>query len=195
MEFRIEKDTMGEVHVPADKYWGAQTQRSIENFQIAQDINKMPREIIRAFAYLKKAAALTNVDAGVLDKSKSDLIGKVCDEILDGKLDNEFPLVVWQTGSGTQSNMNVNEVVAFRAHVFRGGTLTDKEKFLHPNDDVNKSQSSNDTFPTAMHIAAYKMLVETTIPGIEKLRDTLAEKSRAYMHVVKIGRTHFMDAT
>ncbi|PUZ27748.1 fumarase, class II [Chitinophaga costaii] len=195
MDFRIEKDTMGEVHVPVDAYYGAQTQRSIENFKIAQDINRMPKEIIRAFAYLKKAAALTNVDAGVLSKEKSDLIGRVCDEILDGKLDKEFPLVVWQTGSGTQSNMNVNEVVAYRAHVINGGKLTDKDKVIHPNDDVNKSQSSNDTFPTAMHIAAYKMLVEVTIPGITKLRNTLAEKAKQYMHVVKIGRTHFMDAT
>lgn len=186
---------MGEVQVPVNAYYGAQTQRSIENFKIAQDINRMPKEIIRAFAYLKKAAALTNLDAGVLPKEKSDLIGQVCDEILEGKLDNEFPLVVWQTGSGTQSNMNVNEVVAYRAHVLHGGQLTDKDKFVHPNDDVNKSQSSNDTFPTAMHIAAYKMLVETTIPGIKKLRDTLAKKAEAFKHVVKIGRTHFMDAT
>ncbi|POY39141.1 class II fumarate hydratase [Solitalea longa] len=195
MEYRIEKDTMGEVQVPAEKFWGAQTQRSIENFQIAQDINKMPKEIVKAFAYLKKAAALTNLDAGVLPKEKSDLIGKVCDEILEGKLDEQFPLVVWQTGSGTQSNMNVNEVVAYRAHVLNGGQLTDKDKVLNPNDDVNKSQSSNDTFPTAMHIAAYKMLIETTIPGITKLRDTLAAKAEAFKHVVKIGRTHFMDAT
>src|SRR5215208_4833498 len=161
-EYRIEKDTMGEVKVPADAYYGAQTQRSIENFKIAQDINKMPREIIRAFAYLKKAAAITNYEAGVLPKEKSELIAKVCDEIIEGKLDDYFPLVVWQTGSGTQSNLNV------------------KEKVLHPNDDVNKSQSSNDTFPTAMHIAAYKMLVEVTLPGIEKLRNTLAEKSRQF---------------
>ena len=195
MEFRIEKDTMGEVQVPVNAYYGAQTQRSIDNFKIAQDINKMPKEIIRAFAYLKKAAALTNLDAGVLPKEKSDLIGQVCDEILEGKLDAEFPLVVWQTGSGTQSNMNVNEVVAYRAHVINGGQLTDKDKVIHPNDDVNKSQSSNDTFPTAMHIAAYKMLVEVTIPGIRKLRNTLAQKSQDFMHVVKIGRTHFMDAT
>lgn len=195
MDYRIEKDTMGEVKVPSHVYWGAQTQRSIENFQIAQDINKMPKEIIRAFAYLKKAAALTNLDAGVLSKEKSDLIGQVCDEILEGKLDDQFPLVVWQTGSGTQSNMNVNEVIAYRGHVIKGGQLTDKEKFLHPNDDVNKSQSSNDTFPTAMHIAAYKILSEITIPGITKLRDTLAEKSKQFMNVVKIGRTHFMDAT
>ena len=195
MEYRIEKDTMGEVKVPMNAYFGAQTQRSIDNFKIAEDINRMPKEIIKAFAYLKKAAALTNFDAAILSKEKSDLIGLVCDEILTGKLDNEFPLVVWQTGSGTQSNMNVNEVVAYRGHVINGGKLTNKEKFLHPNDDVNKSQSSNDTFPTAMHIAAYKILIETTIPGIEKLRDTLTAKSKAYMHVVKIGRTHFMDAT
>ncbi len=195
MEYRIEKDTMGEVKVPANAYYGAQTQRSIDNFKIAQDINKMPKEIIQAFAYLKKAAAITNLEAGVLPKNKAALIGKVCDEILKGKLDDYFPLVVWQTGSGTQSNMNVNEVVAYRGHVLKGGSLTDKEKFLHPNDDVNKSQSSNDTFPTAMHIAAYKILVETTIPGIKKLRDTLAKKSKQYMKVVKIGRTHFMDAT
>ncbi len=195
MEFRIEKDTMGEVKVPANAYFGAQTQRSIDNFKIAQDINKMPREIIMAFAYLKKAAALTNNELGVLNDEKTKLIGQVCDEILTGKLDKEFPLVVWQTGSGTQSNMNVNEVVAYRAHVLNGGQLTDKTKAVHPNDDVNKSQSSNDTFPTAMHIAAYKMLMELTIPGIQKLRDTLAQKSKDFMHIVKIGRTHFMDAT
>src|SRR3989442_1646611 len=195
MEFRIEKDTMGEVKVPADAYYGAQTQRSIDNFKIAQDINKMPREIIRAFAYLKKAAALTNLEAGVLSKEKAELIGKVCDEILEAKLDEYFPLVVWQTGSGTQSNMNVNEVIAYRGHVLNGGKLEDKEKFLHPNDDVNKSQSSNDTFPTAMHIAAYKILLKVTIPGIAKLRNTLADKTKEFMRVVKIGRTHFMDAT
>ena len=195
MEYRIEKDTMGEVKVPVDAYYGAQTQRSIDNFKIARDINKMPKEIIRAFAYLKKAAAITNLEAGILSKEKADLIGKVCDEILEEKLDDQFPLVVWQTGSGTQSNMNVNEVIAYRGHVLQGGKLSDKEKFLHPNDDVNKSQSSNDTFPTAMHIAAYKILAEITIPGIEKLRNTLAEKSGQFMNVVKIGRTHFMDAT
>ena len=195
MNYRIEKDTMGEVKVPADALYGAQTQRSVENFKIAQDINKMPKEIIKAFAYLKKAAALTNLEAGALSKEKSDLIGKVCDEILEGKLDEYFPLVVWQTGSGTQSNMNVNEVIAYRGHVLNGGQLTDKEKFLHPNDDVNKSQSSNDTFPTAMHIAAYKILDGSVIPAIEKLRDTLKEKSKRYMKVVKIGRTHCMDAT
>jgi len=195
MEYRIEKDTMGEVKVPMAAYFGAQTQRSIDNFKIAEDINKMPKEIIKAFAYLKKAAAITNFEAGVLPKEKSLLIGKVCDEILEGKLDEYFPLVVWQTGSGTQSNMNVNEVIAYRGHVINGGKLEDVEKTLHPNDDVNKSQSSNDTFPTAMHIAAYKILIEVTIPGIEKLRNTLEAKSREFMHVVKIGRTHFMDAT
>ena len=169
MEYRIEKDTMGEVKVPATAYYGAQTQRSIENFRIAQDINKMPKEIIRAFAYLKKAAAVTNFDAGVLSREKCELISKVCDEILLGTLDKEFPLVVWQTGSGTQSNMNVNEVIAYRGHVLNGGKLTDKEKVLHPNDDVNKSQSSNDTFPTAMHIAAYKILSDLTLPALEDL--------------------------
>ncbi len=195
MDFRTEKDTMGPVQVPANVYWGAQTQRSIENFKIAQDINRMPREIIRAFAYLKKAAALTNRDAGVLPQDKCDLIGRVCDEILAGQLADQFPLVVWQTGSGTQSNMNVNEVVAYRAHVLNGGSLLDEKKVIHPNDDVNKSQSSNDTFPTAMHIAGYQTLMEVTIPGITKLRNTLTTKSQAFMHVVKIGRTHFMDAT
>jgi fumarate hydratase class II len=195
MKYRIEKDTMGEVQVPAEALYGAQTQRSIENFRIAQDINRMPKEIIRGFAYLKKAAAITNMEAGLLSAEKSALICQVCDEILQGKLDDSFPLVVWQTGSGTQSNMNVNEVIAYRGHVLQGGQLSDKEKFLHPNDDVNKSQSSNDTFPTAMHIAAYKMLEEVTIPGLQKLRDTLQAKSRQYMKVVKIGRTHFMDAT
>ncbi len=195
METRIEKDTMGEVKVPAEAYYGAQTQRSIENFKIAQDINKMPKEIIQAFAYLKKAAAITNFDSGVLSKEKCELISKVCDEILAGKLINEFPLVVWQTGSGTQSNMNVNEVIAYRAHVLSGGKLTDKEKVLHPNDDVNKSQSSNDTFPTAMHIAAYKILNDLTLPAIENLKNTLVAKAKEFMNVVKIGRTHFMDAT
>ena len=195
MDYRIEKDTMGEVKVHAHAYYGAQTQRSIDNFKIARDINRMPKEIITAFAYLKKAAAVTNAEAGVLPQEKATLIGKACDEILAGKLDEYFPLVVWQTGSGTQSNMNVNEVIAYRGHVLNGGKLEDKEKFLHPNDDVNKSQSSNDTFPTAMHIAAYKILAEITIPGIQKLRDTLAVKSKAFMQVVKIGRTHFMDAT
>ncbi|MFM7838352.1 MAG: class II fumarate hydratase [Chitinophagaceae bacterium] len=195
MTYRIEKDTLGEVQVPASAYYGAQTQRSIENFKIAQDINRMPKEIIRAFAYLKKAAALTNLEAGGLSKEKCQVIVQVCDEILSGTLDDYFPLVVWQTGSGTQSNMNVNEVIAFRGHVLKGGSLTDKEKFLHPNDDVNQSQSSNDTFPTAMHIAAYKILMEVTLPGLTLLRDALAVKSKAFMKVVKIGRTHFMDAT
>lgn len=186
---------MGEVKVPAEKYWGAQTQRSLMNFKIGGEHMKMPMEIIRAFAILKKSAAETNTELGVMDKSKSDLIGQVCDEILAGKLDDQFPLVVWQTGSGTQSNMNSNEVIANRAHVINGGSLTDDKKAIHPNDDVNKSQSSNDTFPTAMHIAGYKMLVETTIPKVEKLRDTLAQKVEAFKDVVKIGRTHFMDAT
>jgi len=195
MEYRIEKDTMGKVEVPADVYWGAQTQRSILNFPIAQDINKMPKEIIRAFAYLKKAAANTNFEAGILPEDKKNLIGQVCDEILAGKLDDQFPLVVWQTGSGTQSNMNCNEVVAYRAHVINGGDLMDETKYIHPNDDVNKSQSSNDTFPTAMHIAAYKILTEVTIPGITKLRNTLHAKAKEFKNVVKIGRTHFMDAT
>jgi fumarate hydratase class II len=195
MEYRIEKDTMGKVEVPANVYWGAQTQRSIMNFPIAQDINKMPKEIIRAFAYLKKAAANTNFEAGVLPEDKKNLIGQVCDEILAGDLDEQFPLVVWQTGSGTQSNMNCNEVVAYRAHVLNGGNLLDETKYVHPNDDVNKSQSSNDTFPTAMHIAAYKILMEITIPGITKLRNTLDAKAKEFKNVVKIGRTHFMDAT
>lgn len=195
MLYRIEKDTMGEVQVPLNAIYGAQTQRSIDNFRIAQDINRMPKEIIEAFAYLKKAAALTNFDCKVLPKDKCDLIGKVCDEILEGKHADAFPLVVWQTGSGTQSNMNMNEVIAYRGHVLQGGKLKDKEKFLHPNDDVNKSQSSNDTFPTAMHIAAYKILIETTLPGITALRNTFEKKSKKYMNVVKIGRTHFMDAT
>lgn len=195
MEYRIEKDTMGEVKVPSDAYYGAQTQRSIDNFKIAKNISRMPEEVIMAFAYLKKAAALTNQEAGVLTSSKCELITKVCDEILDGKLKDSFPLVVWQTGSGTQTNMNVNEVIANRGHVLNGGKLTDHEKILLPNDDVNKSQSSNDTFPTAMHIAAYQILAGLTIPAIRQLRDTLELKSRAFMNVVKIGRTHFMDAT
>jgi fumarate hydratase class II len=193
MEFRKEKDSIGYIDVPADKYWAAQTQRSSENFRIGG--HTMPKEIIRSFAILKKAAAMTNQEAGVLPADKAEAIAAVCDENLAGKLDDQFPLVVWQTGSGTQSNMNVNEVVANRAHVLKGGKLTDEKKFLHPNDDVNKSQSSNDTFPTAMHIAAYQMLMETTIPGIEALRDTLDAKSKEFMDVVKIGRTHFMDAT
>lgn len=194
MEFRIEKDTMGEVKVPADKYWGAQTERSRNNFKIGPE-GSMPKEVIYAFAYLKKAAAHANCDLGVLSAEKRDLISSVCDEILEGKLDQEFPLVIWQTGSGTQSNMNANEVIAYRAHVMNGGKLTDEPKVLHPNDDVNKSQSSNDTYPTAMHIAAYKMVTETTLPGIKTLRDTLAKKGEAYKDIVKTGRTHFMDAT
>ncbi|MHA7129499.1 class II fumarate hydratase [Algoriphagus namhaensis] len=195
MSIRIEKDTMGPVEVPADKYWGAQTQRSINNFKIGGEKNQMPIEIIRAFAILKKAAAQTNAELGVLAQEKADSISQVCDEILAGKLDDQFPLVVWQTGSGTQSNMNSNEVIAYRAHVLLGGSLEDAVKKIHPNDDVNKSQSSNDTFPTAMHIAAYKMVMETTIPGVEKLRNTLHSKAEAFKDVVKIGRTHFMDAT
>ena len=193
MKTRIEHDTMGSVEVPAEKYWGAQTQRSLQNFKIGD--GTMPIEIIRAFAILKKAAAFTNRDLGVLSAEKADLIGKVCDEILAGKLDDQFPLVVWQTGSGTQSNMNTNEVVSNRAHVLAGGKLGEGKSPVHPNDDVNKSQSSNDTFPTAMSIAAYKMVVETTIPGIEKLRATLYAKAEAFKDIVKIGRTHLMDAT
>lgn len=193
MEFRKEKDSIGYIDVPADKYWAAQTQRSLQNFKIGG--HRMPVEVIRAFAILKKAAAYANQDAGVLSAEKAELISHVCDEILEGKLDDQFPLVVWQTGSGTQSNMNVNEVIANRGHVLNGGSLNDAQKALHPNDDVNKSQSSNDTFPTAMHISAYQILVETTIPGLEALRDTLKAKSEAFMDVVKIGRTHFMDAT
>ena len=194
MSYRIEKDTMGEVKVPSEKYWGAQTERSRNNFKIGQSAS-MPLEIVYGFAYLKKAAAHANCELGVLSKEKRDLISAVCEEILQGKLDGEFPLVVWQTGSGTQSNMNTNEVIANRAHVLNGGSLEDDNKIIHPNDDVNKSQSSNDTFPTGMHIAAYKMIVEITIPGIIKLRDTLAKKSEDFMSVVKIGRTHLMDAT
>ncbi len=194
MEFRIEHDTMGNVKVPADKYWGAQTERSRNNFRIGTEAS-MPKEIIYAFAILKKAAAQTNFELGILSSEKRDLISTVCNEILEGKLDDQFPLVIWQTGSGTQSNMNVNEVIANRAHVLTGGKLTDENKVLHPNDDVNKSQSSNDTFPTTMHIAAYKMAAEVTLPGIQKLRDTLSQKSEAFMSVVKTGRTHFMDAT
>jgi fumarate hydratase, class II len=193
MKVRIEKDTMGNVEVPADVYWGAQTQRSKDNFKIGDGF--MPIEIIHAFAYLKKAAAITNFELGVLPKEKSDLISQVCDEILTGSLDNQFPLVVWQTGSGTQSNMNVNEVISNRAHVLAGGVLGEGKSPVHPNDDANKSQSSNDTFPTAMHIAAYKILMEVTIPGIKHMRDALAVKSAAFMDIVKIGRTHLMDAT
>lgn len=193
MSFRTEKDTMGPVQVPAEKYWGAQTQRSKENFTIGGQL--MPKEVIKAFAILKKAAAYTNNELGVLPKDKAEIIGKVCEEILKGELDDHFPLVVWQTGSGTQSNMNVNEVIANRAHVILGGNLMDEKKKIHPNDDVNKSQSSNDTFPTAMHIAAYKLIVEETLPKILVLRNTLNEKAKAFKEVVKIGRTHLMDAT
>ncbi len=193
MKYRTEKDSIGPVKVPADVYWGAQTQRSKENFKIGGQ--KMPIEIIRAFAILKKAAALTNAELGVLPKTKAQLIGKVCDEIQKGLLDDHFPLVVWQTGSGTQSNMNLNEVIANRGHVMKGGKLTDTKKYLHPNDDVNKSQSSNDTFPTAMSIAAYSYLVENTIPALEELQEALAAKAKAFQGVVKIGRTHLMDAT
>ncbi len=193
MSFRKEKDSLGYVDVPAEAYWGAQTQRSIQNFKIGGQ--RMPKEVIRAFAVLKKAAAITNAELGALPAEKRDLIARVCDEILAGQLEDQFPLVVWQTGSGTQSNMNANEVIAYRAHVLTGGQLTDEQKVLNPNDDVNKSQSSNDTFPTAMHIAAYQKLVEVTIPGVEHLRDALRAKAEAYMDVVKIGRTHFMDAT
>ncbi len=194
MNYRIEKDTMGEVKVSQEKYWGAQTQRSRNNFKIGAAAS-MPLEVIYGFAYLKKAAAHTNCKLGVLSSDKRDLISKVCDEILEGKHDDQFPLVIWQTGSGTQSNMNTNEVIANRAHVINGGSLEDTAKTIHPNDDVNKSQSSNDTFPTGMHIAAYKMLIETTIPGVEQLRNTLESKSKEFMNVVKIGRTHLMDAT
>ena len=194
MKFRIEKDTMGSVKVPADKYWGAQTERSRNNFKIGSAAS-MPLEIVYGFAYLKKAAAFTNTELGVLDAGKRDLIATVCDEILEGKLDDQFPLVVWQTGSGTQSNMNVNEVIANRAHEISGKIIGEGEKTIQPNDDVNKSQSSNDTFPTGMHIACYKKIVETTIPGIEQLRNTLQKKSEDFKDVVKIGRTHLMDAT
>ncbi|MBM3430860.1 MAG: class II fumarate hydratase, partial [Bacteroidetes bacterium] len=188
MNFRIEKDTMGEVNVPADKYWGAQTERSRNNFQIGPE-GSMPLEIVHAFAYLKKAAAHANFELGVLNSDKKELISKVCDEILTGMHDQEFPLVVWQTGSGTQSNMNCNEVIANRGHVLTGGSLLDDEKVLNPNDDVNKSQSSNDTYPTAMHIAAYKITVENTLPGLKHLRNVLQEKVVAFRDVVKTGRT------
>ena len=194
MDYRIEHDTMGEVKVPADKYWGAQTERSRHNFKIGPEAS-MPQEVIEGFAYLKKAAAFTNCDAGVLSVEKRDLIAAVCDEILEGKHQDQFPLVVWQTGSGTQSNMNINEVISNRAHVLAGGTLGEGKSLIHPNDDVNKSQSSNDTFPTGMHIAIYKKLIETTIPGVELLRDTMETRSKEFWKVVKIGRTHLMDAT
>ncbi|MFN8417179.1 MAG: class II fumarate hydratase [Cytophagaceae bacterium] len=195
MSFRIEKDTMGEVQVPEHRYWGAQTQRSMDNFKIGNASTRMPIEIIYAYAIVKKATAVTNFEAGVLSKEKMELIAQVCDEILSGKLNEEFPLVVWQTGSGTQTNMNVNEVIANRAHVLTGGNLTDVIKVLHPNDDVNKSQSSNDSFPTTMHIAAYDMLVCVTLPGLKQLQQTLEQKSIAFKDIVKIGRTHLMDAT
>jgi fumarate hydratase, class II len=194
MTYRIETDTMGEVQVPSDKYWGAQTERSRNNFRIGPEAS-MPKEIIYAFGYLKKAAAHANHELGVLTKDKREAISAVCDEIIAGKLDAEFPLVIWQTGSGTQSNMNVNEVIANRAHVLAGNKLGEGKTAIHPNDDVNKSQSSNDTFPTAMHIAAYKQVVEVTLPGMQQLRDSLQRKSNAYMGIVKTGRTHFMDAT
>ena len=194
MKYRIEQDTMGEVKVPAQRYWGAQTQRSKDNFRIGEE-SSMPLEIIYAFAYLKKAAAYTNCKLGILSAEKRDLISKVCDEIIQGDHNDEFPLVIWQTGSGTQSNMNINEVIANRAHVLNGGRLEDTQKIIHPNDDVNKSQSSNDTFPTGMHIASYKIIIERTIPAIEKLRGILDSKAQEFMKVVKIGRTHLMDAT
>jgi len=194
MNYRTEKDTMGEVQVPADKLWGAQTERSRNNFKIGSPAS-MPLEVVYGFAYLKKAAAYTNCELGVLSEEKRDLIGRVCDEILEGMHDDQFPLVIWQTGSGTQSNMNVNEVIANRAHQLAGNTIGKGDKTLQPNDDVNKSQSSNDTFPTGMHIAAYKKLIETTLPGVEQLHDTLVKKSKDFSSCVKIGRTHLMDAT
>ena len=194
MSFRIEHDTMGEVQVPSDKYWGAQTERSRNNFKIGPEAS-MPKEIIHAFGYLKKAAALANTELGVLSAEKAKLIADACEEVIAGSLDDQFPLVIWQTGSGTQSNMNANEVIANRAHVLNGGSLGDDNKVLHPNDDVNKSQSSNDTYPTAMHIAAYKQAMEVTIPGLEKLRNTLNKKAGEFSDIVKTGRTHFMDAT
>ena len=194
MDHRIEKDTLGEVKVPANAYWGPQTERSRLNFKIGA-VASMPLEIIYGFAYLKKAAAYTNFDSGVLDQKKRDLIAKVCDEIIEGKLDDQFPLVIWQTGSGTQSNMNVNEVISNRAHVLEGNKLGEGNKTLAPNDDVNKSQSSNDTFPTGMHIAAYKKVIEITLPGLEKLKNALSKKSKSFQSIVKIGRTHLMDAT
>ena len=195
MQYRTESDSLGQVPVPANHYWGAQTQRSYQNFPIGTSGDQMPDAIIDGFAYLKKAAAQVNYEAGLLTKAKADLISRVCDEILEGQLRDEFPLVVWQTGSGTQSNMNVNEVIANRGHVLNGGSLEDGEKALHPNDDVNKSQSSNDTFPTAMHIAAYRLTHQNTLGGLRQLRNTLNEKAQAFQEVVKIGRTHFMDAT
>ncbi|MBL6730123.1 MAG: class II fumarate hydratase [Bacteroidia bacterium] len=193
MDYRIEKDSIGDIQVPSDKYWAAQTQRSLENFKIGDQ--RMPIEIIRAFAVLKKCAAMTNHELGVLSEEKMQLISQVCDEIVAGDLDDQFPLVIWQTGSGTQSNMNVNEVIANRGHVLSGGKLSDENKVLHPNDDVNKSQSSNDTFPTAMSIAVYKQMVDFSIPGLQVLKDSFKKKARDFKDVVKIGRTHFMDAT
>jgi fumarate hydratase, class II len=194
-KYRIEKDSIGEIKVPVEVYWGPQTQRSLENFKIGGENQKMPVEIIKAFGYLKKAAAMANNELGVLSKDKTELICEVCNEIIAGKLNDQFPLVIWQTGSGTQTNMNVNEVIANRAHVISGGKLTDDIKVLHPNDDVNKSQSSNDTFPTAMTIAVYKQVVEFTLPGLQALKTSIKHKSREYKDVIKIGRTHFMDAT
>ena len=194
MEYRIEKDTMGEVKVPSNKYWGAQTERSRNNFKIGP-VASMPLDVVYGFAYLKKAAAYANFELGVLSEEKRDRIAQVCDEILEGKHDDQFPLVIWQTGSGTQSNMNVNEVIANRAHELAGKKIGEGEKTIQPNDDVNKSQSSNDTFPTGMHIAAYKKIVEVTIPGITQLRNTLDKKAKEFAKVVKIGRTHLMDAT
>jgi fumarate hydratase class II len=193
MDYRIERDSIGDIQVPSDKYWAAQTQRSLENFKIGDQ--RMPIEIIRAFAVLKKCAAMTNHELGVLSEEKMQLISQVCDEIVAGDLDDQFPLVIWQTGSGTQSNMNVNEVIANRGHVLSGGKLSDENKVLHPNDDVNKSQSSNDTFPTAMSIAVYKQMVDFSIPGLQVLKDSFKKKARDFKDVVKIGRTHFMDAT
>jgi fumarate hydratase class II len=195
LAFRTEKDSIGDIQVPAHVYWGAQTQRSLENFKIGGDRHKMPMEIIKAFGFLKKAAAITNKELGVLSPEKCDLICRVCDEIIAGQLQDQFPLVIWQTGSGTQSNMNVNEVIANRGHVLSGGSLLDDNKVLHPNDDVNKSQSSNDTYPTAMSIAVYKQVIDFTLPGLQALKTTIKHKSRAFKDVIKIGRTHFMDAT
>ncbi|WP_185872306.1 class II fumarate hydratase [Blattabacterium cuenoti] len=194
MIYRTEKDILGVVKVPVDKYWGAQTERSRKNFKIGKE-SSMPIEIIHSFAILKKAAAHANFEFGLLSKKKRDIISLVCDEIIEGKLNNQFPLVIWQTGSGTHTNMNINEVISNRAHVLMGEILGTKKSFIHPNDDVNMSQSSNDTFPTAMHIASYKKLIEKTIPSIKKLKETLEEKSKSFKNIIKIGRTHLMDAT
>ena len=193
MKTRKEKDTIGYIEVPIDKYWGAQTQRSLVNFDIG--FEKMPWEIIESFAVLKMAAAETNHELGVLNKEKMEVISAVCEEILDGKLVDHFPLVVWQTGSGTQTNMNVNEVISNRGHELMGGKISDKTKKIHPNDDVNKSQSSNDTFPTAMNMAAYHLIESYTIPSVKELEKTLSKKANDFKNIVKIGRTHFMDAT